>query len=152
MLVYPKLEDYLRITRRMEDYLRVTYEIEENKGYARLKDISSKLGVSSPTAAEMLKKLHKMGLVTYEKYGGIRLTDKGRKIAGVVEKRYKYVRKFLQILQVPEDVATRDAHILEHELHQKTVLQIVRFVEFILSHQDLIERFRSSYEEKAQIN
>jgi DtxR family Mn-dependent transcriptional regulator len=32
---------------------------------------------------------------------------------------------------VPDDVAARDAHILEHQLDLKTILQFTRFVEFI---------------------
>lgn len=133
----------------MEDYLRITYEVEEVKGYARLKDISSKLRVSPSTAVEMLKRLRDMGLVTYERYGGIRLTERGREVAETVEKRYRYVREFLKILLVPEGVITRDAHLLEHGLHPKTTLQIIRFVEFISSHQDLLEGFRRYCEERS---
>ena len=144
------------ITERMEDYLRILYEVEKLKGYARLKDISSMLGVRPSSAAEMLKRLHNMNLVMYERYGGVRLTSKGREIAEAVEKRYDYVRKFLEIILVPENIALRDAHILEHRLHPKTVLQIIRFVEFVLTHSDRprsimywFKKFRKYCEEKS---
>ena len=143
------------LTERMEDYLRIIYEIEKVKGYARLKDVSSRLGVTPSSAAEMLRKLHSMNLAIYEKYGGIRLTRKGRKIAETVEKKYVYVRKFLQILLVPMDIASKDAHILEHRLHPETILQIIRFVEFVGTHPDYprfiknwFERFREYCQEK----
>ncbi len=124
------------ITERMEDYLRIIYEIEKAKGYVRLKDVSSKLGVTPSSAVGMLRKLDNMGLILYEKYGGIRMTVKGREIAETVEKRYEYVRKFLEIILVPKNIALRDAHILEHRLHPRTLLQIIRFVEFVQSHPD----------------
>jgi DtxR family Mn-dependent transcriptional regulator len=124
------------ITERMEDYLRIIYEVEESKGYVRLKDISSRLEVTPASAVEMLKKLSDMGLVIYERYGGIRLTPNGRVIAETIKKRYEYVRKFLEIILVPKDIALRDAHILEHRLHPKTLLQIIRFVEFVETHPD----------------
>jgi DtxR family Mn-dependent transcriptional regulator len=124
------------LTERMEDYLRAIYEIERNKGYARLKDIALKLNVRPSTAVEMLKKLQSRGLIIYEKYGGIKLTEEGKSIAEIIEKRYRYVRKFLEMLLVPPEIALRDAHILEHRLHPKTIMQIIKFVEFVEKHKE----------------
>jgi DtxR family Mn-dependent transcriptional regulator len=121
----------ITVSRRSEDYLRTIYEISERKGYARIKDISEALGVRPSTAVEMVKKLCEQGLVNYERYGAITLTPQGKEIAQAVKKRHDVFKKFLELLLVPDDVAERDAHILEHQLHPKTVLQISRFVEFI---------------------
>jgi len=40
------------------------------------------------------------------------------------------------LILVPREVALRDAHILEHRLHPKTILQFTRFVEFITNYTD----------------
>lgn len=119
------------LTRRGEDYLKAIYEIAEKKGYVRIKDVSQALNVKPSTAVEMVKKLHEQGLINYEKYGAITLTPLGKEVAEHVKKKYEIFKKFLELLLVPEDVALRDAHILEHQLHPKTVEQISRFVEFI---------------------
>ncbi len=119
------------ITRRVEDYLRSIYEIVERKGFARIKDIASDLDVKPSSVVDMVRRLHKMNLVLYEKYGGIRLTKKGMEIARAVKKRHETFRRFLEIILVPRDIALRDAHVLEHMLHPKTVLQFSKFVEFI---------------------
>jgi DtxR family Mn-dependent transcriptional regulator len=37
---------------------------------------------------------------------------------------------------VPKDLALKDAHILEHELHPETILQFSRFVDFVTEHSD----------------
>ncbi|PUA31951.1 MAG: hypothetical protein B7O98_08165 [Zestosphaera tikiterensis] len=124
------------VTERMEDYLRIIYEIERHKGYVRVKDISLKLGVKPSSVVEMLEKLNKEGLVEYEKYKGIRLTQKGREVAELVEKRFSYIKGFLEILLVPEEVALKDAHVLEHSLHPETIKQIIMFVEFINFYRD----------------
>jgi len=124
------------VTKRMEDYLRIIYEVERHKGYVRVKDISLKLDVKPSSVVEMLEKLNEKGLVKYEKYRGIRLTQKGRKIAELVEKRFSYTKDFLEILLVPEEIALKDAHVLEHSLHPETVKQIIMFVEFINFYKD----------------
>ena len=125
-----------KISGRAEDYLRAIYEIVGQKGFARIKNIARELEVKPPTVVGMMKKLAEKGLVVYEKYGGVTLTTHGSKIAEVVEKRHETFRRFLEILLVPKDIAVKDAHILEHELHPNTVLQFSRFVDFIAKHSE----------------
>lgn len=79
----------------------------------------------------MMKKLHNKGFVVYEKYGGVSLTPRGKDIAEPVKKRYHTFKKFLELVLVPEDIASKDAHLLEHSLLPKTILQFTRFVAFI---------------------
>jgi DtxR family Mn-dependent transcriptional regulator len=119
------------VSGRVEDYLRAVYEIIEQKGYARIKDISRELGVKPSSVVEMMRKLRSRGFVVYEKYGGITLTSQGRDVAEAVEMRHSTFKKFLEIILVPEDIAAKDAHVLEHRLDPKTILQFTRFVEFI---------------------
>jgi len=119
------------VSGRVEDYLRAVYEIIEQKGYARIKDISRELGVRPSSVVEMMRKLHDRGFVVYEKYGSITLTPEGREVAEAVEMRHNTFKKFLEIILVPENVAAKDAHVLEHRLDPKTILQFTRFVEFI---------------------
>jgi len=114
-----------------EDYLRAIYEIIGRKGHARIKDVSKELNVRQPTVVEMMKKLHDRELVIYEKYGGVSLTPRGKDIAEAVKTRHDIFEKFLEIILVPEDIALKDVHVLEHSLHPKTILQFTRFVDFI---------------------
>ena len=78
-----------------------------------------------------MKKLHNRGFAIYEKYGGISLTPQGKDIVKVFRKRHDTFQKFLKLILVPEDIASKDAHLLEHSLHPKTILQFERFVDFI---------------------
>jgi len=116
---------------RAEDYLRGIHSIVKQKGYARIKDIAKELGVQPSSVSEMMRNLHHKGLVVYEKYGGVTLTPKGEEIAKVIAKRRETFVRFLEIILVPNDIAQKDAHILEHQLDPKTILQFTRFVRFI---------------------
>ena len=124
------------LSEREEDYLRGILEILEQKGYARIRDIANKVDVSPPSAVEMMKKLAAKELVLYEKYGGVTLTQRGREIAQAISERHDTFEKFLEIILVPREIAKMDAHILEHQLDPKTILQFTRFVEFIASASD----------------
>ena len=59
------------------------------------------------------------------------LTPRGREIAEAIKERHDVFKKFLELLLVPEDIALKDSHILEHQLDPKTILQFTRFVKFI---------------------
>jgi len=124
------------LSTREEDYLRSIHEILERKGYARIRDIANEVGVTPPSAVEMMRKLAQKGMVIYEKYGGVNLTPQGREIARVISRRHETFIKFLEIILVPKEVALKDAHILEHQLDPKTIKQFARFVEFITGASD----------------
>lgn len=126
----------MEITGKAEDYLRGIYEITQEKGFARIRDIANHLDVKPSSAVEMVRKLDRLQLVRYEKYGGVMLTSKGREMAEVIEKRHETFKKFLEIILVPKNVALKDAHVLEHRLHPRTILQFSKFVDFIENAQD----------------
>ena len=138
------------LSARTEDYLRAVYEIIKKKGYARIKDVAGKLNVQPSTAVEMIKKLHENGLVFYEKYGGITLTPRGKEVAEAIKERHDTFKRFLEIILVPKDIALKDAHILEHQLDSKTILQFTKFVEFVTSasaskHPKFVERWLEQF-------
>jgi len=118
-------------SKSVEDYLEAIYNITERKGYARTKDISRELDVRPPSVTEMLKKLDNIGLVNYERYGGVILTKKGERIAKVVKTRHDAIKAFLSILLISEKTAERDACKLEHDLSPETIEQLTKFVRFV---------------------
>jgi Mn-dependent DtxR family transcriptional regulator len=115
-------------TERMEDYLEVIYELVHYKGYATTIDISDNLNVSSPSVTKMVQKLNESGHLNYEKYRGIRLTDKGIRVAKNIRERHGLLAEFLKIIGVDEDTANKDAEGIEHHLHTETVEKLQKFV------------------------
>jgi DtxR family Mn-dependent transcriptional regulator len=116
------------LTDRAEDYLEAAYNLLLKKGYVRLKDLSASLEVSGPSAIEMLRKLEALGLVRYEKYGGITLTDKGADIARVVKDRHDTLVRLLLLAGVPGELADKDACTLEHHLSAMSIEHLKAFV------------------------
>lgn len=119
------------LTRNQEDYLEAIFHLSRKKNHTRIKEIAEFLNVKAPSVTEMVQKLDKKGLVAYERYGTVSLTKKGREIGKEVSKRHVTIVKLLKILQVPEQIAERDACIIEHNLNPKTVKQFKKFVHFI---------------------
>jgi len=121
----------------MEDYLEVIYELIQYKGYATTIDISEYLNVSSPSVTKMVQKLNESGHLNYEKYRGIRLTDKGILVAKSIRERHGLLAEFLKIIGVDEDTANKDAEGIEHHLHPKTLGKLENFIKDIRQRKEI---------------
>jgi Mn-dependent DtxR family transcriptional regulator len=101
---------------RIEDYLEVISELVELKGYANTIDISRYLTVSAPSVTKMLQKLAEGGYLEYEKYRGIKLTQKGSALADAVRQKHGTLLEFFMILGINYEIANQDVEGIEHHL------------------------------------
>lgn len=113
-----------KCTFRMEDYLETIYELVQHKGYAPLADVAEYLNVRPPSVTAMVRRLDHGGLLTYERYRGIHLTEKGMIIAKIIHERHSVLCEFLTMIGVSERVANEDAESMEHHLHTQTVQRL----------------------------
>ena len=116
---------------RTEDYLEALAFVIDEKGFAKVKDISEYLSVSPSSVTEMFQKLKQQKYINYEKYRGVTLTKKGHRIAVKTKKKHETLREFLCILGVPEHIANEDACRIEHVVNSETMKRLTTFVEFV---------------------
>jgi DtxR family transcriptional regulator, Mn-dependent transcriptional regulator len=143
----------MKITRSVEDYLEAMYSLEQELGTIRVKDVAKSLGVKPPSVVEAVKKLSKMNMVTYERYGTIELKDDGVKIAEEVICRHQLLKDFLIMMGVDREIAENDACSMEHVMDVSTISKLRKFVEFngiFPNAYKYMEKFRE-YAEKGTI-
>ncbi len=78
-----------------ENYLKSLYALAEQKGEVSISELGNLLNVSLPTVNSMVKNLKKQGLVNYEKYKPISLTEKGKKEAALVIRKHRLTEMYL---------------------------------------------------------
>jgi len=100
-------------------------------GIVTEKDIARKLEVSRPSVSEMVRKLSEDKFIQYERYGGIIITPKGKRLAQEIKKRHNLLVNFLRIIGVDEDNAQKDACKLEHDISPETMDCLIKFVEYV---------------------
>lgn len=108
-------------TELAEDYVELIADLLDEKGEARLVDLSERLGVTKATVNNTIQRLQRDGLVTSEPYRAIFLTDKGRKLATASRERHLIVRDFLVALGVDPETADSDAEGIEHHVSRETL-------------------------------
>jgi DtxR family Mn-dependent transcriptional regulator len=121
-------------TASMEDYLEAVIILQEQGGKTTVTALSDFLNVKKPSVDWALKRLSDAGLVIHEKYGDVKLTAEGARIAQDVYHRHKTLRRFLiEILNVDPAVADGDACRTEHVLSRTSLERLAKFLDFVLN-------------------
>jgi DtxR family Mn-dependent transcriptional regulator len=111
------------LTAPVEDYLKAIYEIEagsddaaaEARQAAGTTEIAQALGIAPASVTGMLRRLAEHGLIAYERYRGVRLTDAGRRAALRTIRRHRVIEAYLtSALGYSWDRVHEEAERLEH--------------------------------------
>jgi DtxR family Mn-dependent transcriptional regulator len=122
MLSYTE-ENYLKAL------LKITFERESIE--AGTNEIASLLVLKPATVNDMLKKLKEKELVDYEKYGKIKLTKSGKKIALEIIRKHRLWETFLyEKLEFTWDEVHEVAEQMEHIQSAKLVDKLDKFLNY----------------------
>ena len=120
------------LTPVMEDYLEAISDLDKEKKAIRVRDIAKRMDVKMPTVTSMLKTLNDRGLVHYEKYEYVELTEDGAEVGNEMRRRHEILLEFLtDILNIESIGANEDACKMEHALSIETLDSLTDFMEFI---------------------
>jgi DtxR family Mn-dependent transcriptional regulator len=105
------------VTAAIEEYLECIYKLQEKSGVARTSEMVKSLNVAPGTVTNTVEWLEKQDMVTHKPYKGVKLTQKGRKIAlRVIRKHRLSERLLVDILHMGRDRAHDAACKLEHSI------------------------------------
>ncbi len=112
------------LTPSLEDYLEVISNLIKQQKVARVKDIAEKVNVKLSSVTGAVKQLAKLGLVNYQPYQYITLTEKGEEEAEKISKKRKILKDFfIKVFGMKyteaEEVACRFEHFLSSDLTKK---------------------------------
>jgi DtxR family Mn-dependent transcriptional regulator len=103
------------VTEVVEEYLEGIYRLQEKSGVAKTGDIVKALQVVPGTVTNTVERLEREGMLRHEPYRGVKLTDKGRKIALNVIRRHRLSERLLtDFMHVDWDKVHDAACKLEH--------------------------------------
>ena len=107
------------ITPAHEDYLKAIYTLANNGVEVSNSALANQLGVTPASATNMVKKLAELGLLTYEPYQNVALTESGQKVALEVLRHHRLLELYLHDkLNLPWDQVHAEAEKLEHVLSE----------------------------------
>jgi DtxR family Mn-dependent transcriptional regulator len=103
------------LTGPVEDYLKAIYTIGNGSGAAPTNEIAQRLAIAPASVTGMVRRLAEQGLLAYERYRGVRLTEAGRRAALRTLRRHRVIEAYLtRALGYSWDRVHDEAERLEH--------------------------------------
>ena len=117
-----------QLTASMEDYLEMICRLGQSEGKVRVKELSQLLHVKPSSASKMANNLKAAGLVSFERYGEIMLTEQGRSLGAYLLRRHQIVHEFLCLLN-NSDNELEQTEKIEHFLNENTVDNLSQLID-----------------------
>jgi len=136
----------VRSSAAVEDYLERILELINTKGYARVVDIASSLGISQASVTNMVQRLDAEGLLKYEKYRGLALTTAGELLARNITHRHQILTDFLKLLGLDDELIYHDVEGMEHHISPLTLHAIEMLTAQIRKQPALLQRVKDALE------
>lgn len=121
------------VSKALEEYLKTMYILKKQKGNIRVTDIAEKMKCSKPSVNKALNVLKLNGLVNYETYGTIELTNEGENLAKKIIEAYDIVYLFLKdVLNLEEKNAKNEAEKIKSAISDDTINSLAKYVHKVL--------------------
>lgn len=110
------------LTGPVEDYLKAIYALGRGTGAVATNDIAQRLLIAPASVSGMVRRLAEQGLLSYERYHGVKLTESGRRAALRTLRRHRVIESYLsKALSYPWDRVHAEAERLEHAASDELV-------------------------------
>ena len=115
-----------------ENYLKAIFHLANDDDAAvSTNAIARKMETKASSATDMIQKLFEKGLIDYQKYKGVKLTENGRLAAVSVIRKHRLWEVFLvDKLRFSWDEVHEVAEQLEHIKSKKLISELDAFLEF----------------------
>lgn len=109
----------------IEDYIKAIYTLELEEQKSSTKRLAQRLDVKMASVTGMMKHLASEGYLRHTPYYGVKLTEKGKRVAVNMIRRHRLIELFLsKTLGLTWDELHDDAEILEHAVSDRLIERI----------------------------
>lgn len=121
------------ISKASEEYLKTMYVLKKQNGKIRVTDIANKMNCTKPSVNKAIYNLKNNGMLQYESYGEIELTQEGENLAKKILEAYDIVYLFLKdVLNLESEEAKEEAEKIKTSITDETVNKLAKYVHKVL--------------------
>lgn len=107
-----------------ENYLKALYHLTAGKKEVSVNELAKRMDLKMPSVTSMMQKMADEKLIRYEKYKPVRLTEKGKKLAGLIIRKHRLTEMFLVNVmnfgwEEVHEIAEQIEHIKSPEFFKK---------------------------------
>ena len=131
----------------LEDYIEATYIADINKTQLKGAELARNLNISRASVSEALGKLVSAGLIKYESYGYINLTEQGREEAVKVYHKHNVIKEFFEKILLIKPAEAEDIGCkTEHFISGNVLVKMREYTLFCERHPEIVKLFNSESE------
>lgn len=128
----------MKLSKSLEEYIKTMYILKKQTGNIRVTDIANKMNCTKPSVNKALNNLKDSGLVNYETYGTIELTQEGENLAKKILEAYDIIYLFFKdVLNLDEAHAQKEAEQIKSNISDDTINKLAKYVHKVLDLSDL---------------
>jgi len=117
------------ISKSLGEYLKTIYIIQKQNEVPRVTDIAEKMNCSKASVNKSLKLLKENGLINYETYGQIEITEDGVKLAKKILEANDIVYLFLkEVLGEEQSIAEEESKELKMVMKDSTLNKLAKYL------------------------
>ena len=121
------------VSKVLEEYLKTMYVLKNQNGKVRVTDVANKMNCTKPSVNKALNNLKREGLVNYESYGTIELTETGEDLAKKILEAYDIVYVFLKdVLNLSSEDSELEAEKIKSAINDDTTNKLAKYVHEVL--------------------
>ena len=121
------------VSKSSEEYLKTMYLLKKQSGNIRVTDIANKMNCTKPSVNKSIYNLKDNGLLNYESYGTIELTEEGENLAKKILEAYDIVYLFLKdVLNLEAEEAEKEAEKIKMAITDDTINKLAKYVHEVL--------------------
>ena len=126
------------ISKSLEEYLKTMYVLKKKNGNIRVTDIANIMNCTKPSVNKAIYNLKDNGLLNYESYGTIELTESGENLAKKILETYDIVYVFLkEVLNLDKETAVKEAESIKLAITDETINKLAKYVHKVLDFNSL---------------
>lgn len=121
------------ISKSSEEYLKTMYILKKQNGKIRVTDVAEKMNCTKPSVNKAIYNLRDNGMLNYESYGTIELTEEGENLAKKILEAYDIVYLFLKdVLNLEPEKAEKEAEKIKMTITDETINKLAKYVHEVL--------------------
>lgn len=121
------------ISKSLEEYLKTIYILKKQNGNIRVTDVANKMNCTKPSVNKAIHNLKDNGMLNYESYGTVELTEAGENLAKKILEAYDIVYLFLKdVINLEEEEAEKEAEKIKLAITDNTINKLAKYVHKVL--------------------
>ena len=126
------------ISKSLEEYIKTMYILKQKNGNIRVTDVADMMNCSKAGVNKAINNLKENGLVNYETYGTIEITEEGNDLAQKIIESYDIIFVFLKdVLGMDDKKAKEEAENMKTAMSDETINKLARYVHQVLGLRNL---------------